>query len=89
MVDPPQVVVVHDGVLALERLRAQGQPGQPLVPGPRLTGGQGSVRQPPQEGDAQDDGEEAVHQKHPAEADQAAEAVHLLEAGGHESHHGG
>lgn len=51
-----------------------------------LPGDRRPVRQPPQQDDANGDGDDAIHQEHPLEADVASFAVHLLEPGGHQAH---
>lgn len=89
VVDAAKIVVVNDGVVAGQGLGASGKPLGQRASGPRLAGRQGPVGQPPEQGDTEHDAEHAVDKKHPAEADQAAEAVHLLEAGRHEAHDGG
>ncbi|TPX13975.1 uncharacterized protein E0L32_005675 [Thyridium curvatum] len=89
VVHAPHLLVVHGRVLALERLRAGGQPPEPPAARARLPGRQGPVGQPPEQGDAEDDAEQAVDEEHPLEARQALQPVHLLEAGRHEAHDGG
>lgn len=54
-VHSPQIVVVDDGVVALERLGARGDPFVQAGPGTFLAGRERAIRQPPQERKAQDD----------------------------------
>lgn len=73
------------GVAPFQRGRAPRQPSEILTPFREgFPGRSRSIRQPPNQYEADDDGDQAVEQEHPLEADQAAVAVHLLEAGGHE-----
>lgn len=84
-----QVVVVDLSVTALQRGRASGYPSEiSLLLGERFPRWNWTVGEPPEEEEADDDGDESVEEEHPLEADQAAVAVHLLEAGGDETDHG-
>lgn len=89
VVDATELLIMHDGVLALEGLGGLGQPLHEAGPHPHLAGGQGLVGEPPEQCDADDESDEAVEQEHPPETLEAAGPVHHLEAGGDEADDGG
>lgn len=89
MVDAPQVVVVDLCVPACEGGRAALQPLEILALGRFDTGSQRPVGKPPEEDDADGDGDDAVDEEHPLEANEAALAVHLLEASRDQAHNSG
>lgn len=89
MVHAPQVVVVDLGVAAGQRRGTARDPAQVFLLRRLLARRRGSVREPPEQHDAHGDGDDAVDEEHPLEADQAVGAVHLLEPGGHETDDGG
>ena len=89
MVDAPQVVVVDLCVPACEGGRAAREPLEILGTRGLGAGSQGPVGKPPEEDDADSNGDDAVDEEHPLEADEAALAVHFLEACRHQAHDSG
>src|SRR5690606_28474784 len=87
MVDAPEVVVVYNGLLAGQSLRRWREPLPETTALSHLARDKGTVGQPPQEDEAEDNGDQAVDQEHPAKADQAPKTIHELEASGHKSDH--
>ncbi|PNY25928.1 Uncharacterized protein TCAP_04124 [Tolypocladium capitatum] len=88
MVDAFEIVVVNKRILARERLGSGRHPLQPPGTPPLLPRGQGPIGEPPQEDEAQHDGDDAINQKHPTEPDEPPGAVHELEARRDEADHG-
>lgn len=84
-----QLAVMHQRILSGQRLRRRRKEAHDAARHALLARRQRPVGQPPQQADAQDDGEGAVHEEHPLEADEAGAAVHLLEAGADEPDDGG
>ena len=82
---------MHLGVVAGERRRRCGQPATPQPRTGRRSGARWErpVGQPPEQQEADGHGGDAPEEKHPLEADEAAGAVHELEAGRDEADDGG
>lgn len=90
VVDAPQIVVMDLCVAARQRGGTLWQPSQIFLSRRnRLPRWSWPVREPPEQGDAEQNGDDAVHQEHPLEPDQTAGAVHLLEPGRNQADHGG
>jgi hypothetical protein len=83
-------MVMDNGIAALQRRSTDGDPAhQSVALGSVFTWWCGSIRKPPEKTEAESDGDNAVDEEHPLEADEALCTVHFLEAGGYKAHHCG
>jgi hypothetical protein len=89
VVDTAKVVVVDDGILALEDLRGRRQPLEDASPRSSLARRKRTIREPPEKDETQDNCDKTVDEEHPSETDKTTTAVHKLEARRHKANHGG
>jgi hypothetical protein len=86
VIHPFQIMVMHQRIRALQRWpRARHPAHGPATSWRRLARCDRAVGEPPEQGEAQRYGDDAVDEEHPLEADEALGAVHFLEAGGDEA----
>lgn len=83
MIHPLHIMVMDNGIVALQRRRADRNPAhQRAALGSVFAWWRGPIRKPPEKSKAECYGDDAVDEEHPLEADEALGAIHFLEAGG-------
>lgn len=88
VVDTSEIVVMDNGILALEDFGGLGEPLEKSGVGSFLAGSQRTIREPPEKNEAQDNSHETVEEEHPAETHETAITIHELEACGDETDNG-
>lgn len=82
MIDSLQIMVVDFSVATCQCRTAPWKPTQVLLSGCLLARCSWSIGKPPEEDDTNSDGDDAINQEHPLEADQTLITVHLLKTCG-------
>jgi hypothetical protein len=80
VVDTSKIVVVNNSVLSLENLRGSRKELPDTSLGASLTRRKRTIREPPQQNDAQNDTDKAINHKHPSEAHNASLTIHELKS---------
>jgi hypothetical protein len=80
-------MVMDNGIAARQRRLANRDPAhQCAALRSVFAWWRGPIRKPPEKTEAERDGDDAVDEEHPLEADEALGAVHFLETGGYKAH---